>query len=174
MTFNHDQFSVLRANTCQIYRFTFKILKLLNSLKVLKNTICFGQYGHPQVWTCRTDKCLHVGRRIDRDWVESATGCYNIIFRWHTLRPIYSRIFKQKRSLWKKWKAATVREYFIENGVATLEIECWCLYSHFVQWILRPGGQHYVLKKGFHDNKIIHWTNVWNTVAEVTETPMKI
>jgi hypothetical protein len=21
----------------------------------------------------------------------------------------------------------------------------------------------YLKKKGFHDNKIIHWTNVWNT-----------
>jgi hypothetical protein len=31
------------------HRFTFKILKLLNLLKVLKNTTCFGQYGHPQV-----------------------------------------------------------------------------------------------------------------------------
>jgi hypothetical protein len=26
-----------------------KILKLLKFLKVLKNTTCFGQYGHPQV-----------------------------------------------------------------------------------------------------------------------------
>jgi hypothetical protein len=34
---NHDQFSILHANTCQFYRFTFKILKLLNSLHVSAN-----------------------------------------------------------------------------------------------------------------------------------------
>jgi hypothetical protein len=30
-------------------------------------------------WICRTDKCLHIGRWTDRNWVKSATGCYNII-----------------------------------------------------------------------------------------------
>jgi hypothetical protein len=31
------------------------------------------------MWICRTDKCLHIGRWTDRNWVKSATGCYNII-----------------------------------------------------------------------------------------------
>jgi hypothetical protein len=56
---NHDQFSVLRANTCQFYRFTFKIFKLLNSLKVLKITTCFGQYGHPQVFKSSGGNCCY-------------------------------------------------------------------------------------------------------------------
>jgi hypothetical protein len=34
-TFNYDQFSILCANICQFYKFTFKILKLLKFLKVL-------------------------------------------------------------------------------------------------------------------------------------------
>jgi hypothetical protein len=44
-----DQFSILGANTCQFHKFTFKNVKLLKFLKVLKITTCFGQYGHPQV-----------------------------------------------------------------------------------------------------------------------------
>jgi hypothetical protein len=56
---NHDQFSVLCANTCRFYRFTFKILKLLNSLKVLKITTCFGQYGHPQVLKSKGGNCCY-------------------------------------------------------------------------------------------------------------------
>jgi hypothetical protein len=46
---NYNQFSVLRANTCSSSHPHLKFLKLLKFLKVLKNTTCFGQYGHPQV-----------------------------------------------------------------------------------------------------------------------------
>jgi hypothetical protein len=54
---NYDQFSVLCANTCQFYKFIFKILKLLKFLKVLKITTCFGQYGHPQVLKSSGGNC---------------------------------------------------------------------------------------------------------------------
>jgi hypothetical protein len=54
MEVDYDQFTVLRANTCQFYKFTFKILKFL---KVLKITTRFGQYGHPQVLESSGGNC---------------------------------------------------------------------------------------------------------------------
>jgi hypothetical protein len=56
---NYDQFSVLCANTCQFFKFTFKILKVLNFLKVLKITTCFGQYGHHQMLKSSWGNCCH-------------------------------------------------------------------------------------------------------------------
>jgi hypothetical protein len=67
----------------------------------------------------------------------------------------------------KKWKAATEPEYFIENEVGSLEIEFWCLFTLRLETItpfsMNPTSRAlrvYLKKKGFHDNKIIHWTNV--------------
>jgi hypothetical protein len=56
---NYDQFSVLCANTCQFFKFTFKFLKLLKFLTVLKITTCFGQYGHPQVLKSSGGNCCY-------------------------------------------------------------------------------------------------------------------
>jgi hypothetical protein len=56
---NYDQFSVLCANTCQLFKFTFKILKLLKFLIVLKITTCFGQYGHPQMLKSSWGNCCY-------------------------------------------------------------------------------------------------------------------
>jgi hypothetical protein len=56
---NYDQFTVLCANTCQFYKFTFKIFKILKFLKVLEITTCFGQYGHPQVLKSSGGNCFY-------------------------------------------------------------------------------------------------------------------
>jgi hypothetical protein len=34
-------------------------------------------------------------------------------------------------------ESSSVPEYFMQNGVGSLEIECWCLYSHCLETITR-------------------------------------
>jgi hypothetical protein len=56
---NYSQFTVLSANTCQLYKFTFTILKILKFLKVFKITACFSQYGNHQVLKSSGGNCCY-------------------------------------------------------------------------------------------------------------------
>jgi hypothetical protein len=67
-TVNYDQFTVLCANTCHFYKFTFKIFKIVKFLKVLKITTCFGQYPK------RRRVCPHLGQKHKRSLMVAVQG----------------------------------------------------------------------------------------------------
>jgi hypothetical protein len=56
---NYDQFTVLCANICHFYKFTFNIFKIVKFLKVLKITTCFDQYDHPQLLKSSGGNCCY-------------------------------------------------------------------------------------------------------------------
>jgi hypothetical protein len=112
---DQDQFSVLPADTSQFYRFTFKILKLLNSLNVLKITTCFGQYGHPQALKSSRGNCCYCMCPFDA----------HVCCAWRVVLPVVLSCGKQKQGmvighlddLWRPWwlNSGNVINYYDRN-----------------------------------------------------------
>jgi hypothetical protein len=123
---NYDQFTVLCANTCQFYKFTCNIFKILNFLKVLKITACFGQYGHPQVLKSSGGNCCYSAVIVCalpmRTCVVLGVSC-SLLFSVVCL--VLNILRCSKWSYFFETQVSTVDEDFMSQRQYTLNYKIW-------------------------------------------------
>jgi hypothetical protein len=154
---NHGQFSVLRANTCQFYRFTFTILKL-----------------------------LRIGRRTDRDWVVLRTLHYPIQYI-ESLRTLLHLVWRmshypnQDNESFGNIITSGVENLILPNSRYRVIEEH---YLHLV-WRILPypfkdtdslKEYYYICRGGFYTTQLSipsHWVTLLHRVWRILHYPLQ-